>query len=168
MTPSIDLRISTIVRAMEDVVTPAIEEGNSLAREQAALIIGHLRLLAVQWSRADGYARTCLADLVDTLVPLEPAGGEQTVAAGLHLGASLGSEGNAESRYKQIMAAADALVRAADADGDPGFRAELSARLLDFSLRQSLRDRSWFAGTGFDLHPEQLFPIEDLVSETNR
>lgn len=168
MTPSIDLRISTIVRAMEDVVTPAIEEGNSLAREQAALIIGHLRLLSMQWSRAEGYARTCLDDLVDTVAPLKPLGGALTLAAGDQLAASLGSLGGAEARYKMVMAATDALVRAAESDGDPGFRSDLTVRLLDFSLRQSLRDRSWFAGTGFDLHPEQLLPVDDLVSETNR
>lgn len=165
MTPSIDLRIATIVRAMEDVVAPAIDQEDSFAREQVALIIGHIRLLGVQWSRAERYALTCLTDLVETVRPLAPAGGALTQAAGHHLVASLDAGGGAESRYKQVMSAADALVRACDADGDPAFRADLRSRLLDFSLRQSLRDRSWFAGTGFDLHPHQLLPIDDLVAE---
>lgn len=62
MTPSIDIRIATIVRAMEDVVAPAIDPGNSLAREQAALVVGQVRLIAAQWSRSEDYARVCLAD----------------------------------------------------------------------------------------------------------
>lgn len=166
MTPSIDLRIETIVRAMEDVVTPAIDQENSLAREQVALIIGHLRLIGVQWSRAEGYAQTCLADLTDCVRPLRAQGGPATEAAGRELQASLDTVGRAEAHYKQVMSAADALVRASYTDGDPKFRSELQACLLDFSLRQSLRDRSWFAGTGFDLHPDQLIPIDDLVAET--
>ena len=81
MTPDIDLRIASMVRAMEDVVRPAIDPLNSLAAEQAALIVGHLRLLAIQWNKAESYARTCLADLDATLDGLVPSGGPATRAA---------------------------------------------------------------------------------------
>lgn len=163
MTPSIDLRISTIVRAMEDVVAPAIDQDNSLAREQAALIIGHLHLLAAQWSRAESYAQVCLGELSQTLRPLIPVGGPLTQNAATALNEALQTKGRAEVQYKQVMAAAEALVRASDEDGDAAFRAKLRAGLLDFSAAQSLRDRSWFSGSGFDLHPDQLIPMDDLT-----
>lgn len=157
-----------MVRAMQDVVLPAIEPSNGLAREQASLIIGHLNLLAMQWSRADEYARVCLADLERTIAPLTPAGGPQTTAAAGALDAALGEQGAAEPRYKRVMAAVDALVRAADRDGDAAFRETLRVELLDFSLRQSLRDRSWFAGSGFDLRPAELSPIDDIIAGLDR
>lgn len=168
MTPSIDIRIATIVRAMEDVVAPAIDPGNSLAREQAALVVGQVRLIAAQWSRSEDYARVCLADLAGVMADLAPAGGPLTRAAQGGVATALAAEGRAEAHYKQLMVAADALVRAADADGEPAFRADLRTRLLDFSARQSMRDRSWFAGSGFDLNPDQLQPIDDLVAGAAR
>lgn len=78
MTPDIDLRISTMVRAMEEVVMPAVDTHNGLAREQAALLVGQLKLLAAQWKHTEDYASVCIADLVKTLSGLIPLGGEET------------------------------------------------------------------------------------------
>ena len=153
-----------MIRAIQAVVLPAIDPDNSLAREQATLVAGQLKLLAGQWNRADGYARICLADLLETVGSLSPAGGRETLAAAEMLKNAARAQGAAEDCYKGLMAAADRLVRAADQDGDAQFFTELKRRLLDFSLRQSTRDRSWFAGSGFDLKPSELIPIDDIVS----
>lgn len=168
MTPGIDLRITSMIRAMEDVVRPAIDPGNSLAAEQAALVVGHLRLLAIHWSKADAYARTCLADLDRTLEGLVPSGGPATSAAAADLARARGQGGDAEAHYKAVMRATDSLVRAAARDGDHAFRETLRGAVLAFSTRQSLRDRSWFAASGFDLNPGELHSIADLTMETAR
>ena len=52
MLPSIDLRIQNLVKALQEVVVPAIPERERLARDQAMLVIGHLRMIAVQWKSA--------------------------------------------------------------------------------------------------------------------
>lgn len=168
MTPDIDLRIASMVRAMEDVVRPAIDPLNSLAAEQAALIVGHLRLLAIQWNKAESYARTCLADLEATLEGLAPSGGPATRAAAAELAEARVAGGGAEAHYKAVMRATDSLVRAAARDGEPAFREALHRGVLAFSTRQSLRDRSWFAASGFDLNPAELHSIADLTMETAR
>lgn len=168
MTPSIDLRITTMVRAMQDVVLPAIDGANGLAREQASLVIGHLNLLAMQWNRADDYARVCLADLEQTIAMLAPSGGPLTAAAAQAVKAALAEQGAAEPRYKRVMATVDTLVRAADQDGDAAFAGALRRHLLDFTLRQSTRDRSWFAGSGFDLRPSELSPVDDIIAGRDR
>ena len=167
MTPSIDLRITTMVRAMQDVVLPAIDSANGLAREQASLVFGHLNLLAAQWSRADDYARVCLADLEQTVSGLVPAGGPLTRAAAGGVQAARAETGAAEVRYKRLMAATDALVRAADQDAEASFADALRDCLLAFTLRQSTRDRSWFAGSGFDLRPAELSRIDDIIAGRN-
>lgn len=154
-----------MLRAMQDVVSPAIDPSNSLAREQAALVIGQLRLLAVQWSRAEEYAGVCLEDLEQSLEGLEPSGGGETARAfeDLTLTSGTRTEHRIEDHYKAVMRAADNLVRAADVDGTAGFRSALRNRLLGFSKRQAVRDRSWFALSGFDLRPEELSPIDELI-----
>ena len=45
MNPSIELRIKTMVRALTEIIIPAIDRDNSLAQEQAGLLIGHLHVL---------------------------------------------------------------------------------------------------------------------------
>lgn len=172
MTPAIDLRITSMIRAMEDVVRPAIDPLDSLAREQAALVVGHLRLLAIQWSKADRYARVCLADLETALEGLEPSGGPATRAAAADLAQvrsqARAQESDAEAHYKAVMRATDSLVRAAARDGEGPFRDALGKAVLGFSTRQSLRDRSWFAASGFDLNPGELRSIEELTMDVAR
>lgn len=155
-----------MLRAMEDVVGPAIDRANSLALEQSALVIGHLRMLAIQWSKADGYARACGADLERLIDTLAPNDGPMTQAAATSLAAARQTDGGAELRYKAMMAGVDALVRAAAEDGAPAFRETLKQGVLAFSSRQSLRDQSWFAASGFDPRPDELLAVDDIIAET--
>jgi hypothetical protein len=154
-----------MLRAMQEVVSPAIDENNSLAREQAALVIGQLKLLAGQWSRVEGYARACLADLAQSLDIPEPEKGDRTRAAFASLRTAIEgrNEERAEDHFKAVMAAADVLVRATDVDGEDAFRKQLRQNLLAFSKRQSLRDRSWFSPSGFDLKPHELRDVDDII-----
>lgn len=157
-----------MLRAMEDVVGPAIDRANSLALEQSALVIGHLRMLAIQWSKADGYARACGTDLERLIDTLAPNDGPMTQAAATSLAAARQTDGGAELRYKAMMAGVDALVRAAAEDGAPAFRETLKQGVLAFSSRQSLRDQSWFAASGFDPRPDELLAVDDIIAETVR
>jgi hypothetical protein len=165
VTPSIDLRIATLIRAVKDVIAPAIDQNNHLAKEQAALVVGQLKLLAAQWNKAADYAAVCRADLAQALAGLEVDGAEQTREAYATLADALAAAPgrDAEADYKALMRCADELVRAADADGSATFRKDLRARLLAFSQRQALRDRSWFALSGFDLRPQELSSIDAMI-----
>ncbi|MFD2579823.1 hypothetical protein ACFSTD_17200 [Novosphingobium colocasiae] len=156
-----------MIRALDQVIMPALDPNNSLAREQAGLLAGHLRLLAAQWNRTENYARTCLDDLVQSLEGFEPAGGPHTAKAFDAVARTIAarSPNGIEQQYKQLSAVADALVRAVDIDGDAALRQQLHRALLAFSRRQALRDRSWFALSGFDLKPDELIPIEKLAPE---
>ncbi len=165
MTPSIDLRVATLIRAVEDVIAPAIDQTNHLAKEQTALLVGQLKLLAAQWNRAADYAAVCRADLAGSLGGLRVEGAEQTQRAYAAVAGALSAPPgpDAEADYKALMRCADGLVRAADGDGSSEFRQELRARLLAFSTRQALRDRSWFALSGFDLRPQELSTIDTMI-----
>ena len=45
MNPSIELRLRTMIRAVTEVILPAVNPHDSLAQEQAQLLIGHLHAL---------------------------------------------------------------------------------------------------------------------------
>ena len=52
MLPDIDLRLTNTIKALSDVVLPALPTGEALAREQAQLAIAHLGLVQQQWKAA--------------------------------------------------------------------------------------------------------------------
>ena len=55
MMPSIELRLKTMAKAVQEVILPAIAPGNDLAREQAQLLIAHLALISQHWRHAHAY-----------------------------------------------------------------------------------------------------------------
>ena len=52
MLPNIDLRLANCIKALEEVVIPSLSDGERMAREQALLVIGHLRMIGGQWKHA--------------------------------------------------------------------------------------------------------------------
>ncbi len=62
MIPDFDVRMASIVKALEDNIIPAIAPDRPLAREQAGLAIAHLNILRDQWAYAESHADLCLAD----------------------------------------------------------------------------------------------------------
>ena len=56
MRPSFDLRLQTMMKAMTEVVLPAVDPDNSAAVEQANLVIGSLNLLTEQVEYAHWFA----------------------------------------------------------------------------------------------------------------
>ena len=76
MLPNIDLRIANMVKALEQVILPALPRDQRLARDQAMLVAGHLRMLGDQSKAALRYERISLDDLAGLsrdLIPAAPA-----------------------------------------------------------------------------------------------
>lgn len=166
MTPSIDIRLASMIRSMTDVITPAIDADNSFACEQASLMVGHLHLFALQWRKVFPFAEVCLADLTSCARGLRPGGGGATTAAAETLdGALLSTDGDAERRYQHAALALEELVRAVEADGDADTRRRVETDVLAFSQRQAERDRAWFAMSGFDIDADNLPSIDDIIAE---
>lgn len=165
MTPSIDLRIASMIRAMQDVIAPAVDPANSLAREQSMLMIGQLQMIAGQWRLALRYASACLADLRGMADGLKVEGGSATQDAWTELrGALDGAEADSEIQYQNAARALEKLVRASDVDASEAFRAQLRTDALRFSQRQAERDRAWFAGSGFDMEADRLPSISSILA----
>ena len=131
MLPNIDLRIQNIVKALEQVIIPALPPGEKLAKDQAGLCIGHLNMIARQWKQCAQFEATSLAAMEA-------------------LGRKLAS------LVDPVFAAQIRAIDKAILGRDGRFALPSAAwnAILDYGDRQSLRERSWFSDNGLD--PDRL------------
>jgi hypothetical protein len=153
MMPSIELRLQTMVKAMADVILPAIAPENALAREQAQLMTAQLRMIAKQWPRAAEYDALELRDIAALAERLcaRVTGGAETRGAAESLAALLRrreAEPTSAAREGRaaIANAIDALIRASVVDGDEAFRRMSSDAILEYSGLQALARPSLVRG----------------------
>ncbi|WZU35720.1 hypothetical protein Rruber_05233 (plasmid) [Rhodococcus ruber] len=172
-TPSMEVRLATIVRALEQVIIPALPPDEVLAREQAALSIVHLTTIAEQCRYLAEYEQGCFADmstLADELVDAAE-GGPATTATTRELLQILGavrastSPSTAHDRRNTLAKGIDSLVRASVRDGSARFRAAQRRLILAHGKRQAIRDRAWFRGHGTDPDADTLPAIPELIAD---
>ena len=163
MTPSAADRISTMMRALAEVVLPAIDPANSLAVEQARLVLGHLAVLSGQGdeARLDALELASEQDLARQLLAL-PAGGPLSVAAcadlSTHLAQSTDGTLAASTRRTALRRSLEALMRAAYDDGSESLRAASWNLGLAHARAQADRARVWYAAAGFESEPQISIP----------
>jgi hypothetical protein len=163
-------------RAMTEVVIPALGTEDGMAREQAHLVVAFLRIVAEQHEHAYSFELTELREFSLLLRGLIGAarGGEITQrCAALGRAALLQAEPTAAlvlpdqrelaSLVRRLRMEADALVRAAEADGEPAFRDAASRLVMAQSAQEIARGRSWNAAAGFDQDRASIVPISDLL-----
>ena len=158
MIPSAAERIATMVRALTDVVLPAIDPANSLAQEQARLVVGHLMVLAGHGDEAllDRLELAGECALARALVVV-PAGGVASEAArkalSVALEAAAQSVDDVTAARLTLRAGIERLVRTASEDGGEDLRRATWTLVFDHCRRQAERGRAWFAAAGFDDRP---------------
>lgn len=157
MIPSLPDRLSSMRRALESVIIPAIPTDNGLAIEQAHLLLAHLGLIDEQADHIEQYEIAELAALEALAGGLarEAGGGERTLAAAQELRATLDapSPEDAKTRRERTVAismAIERLVSASGDDGSPAFCTVSQNLIIADCERTSLRDRAWFKSTGFE------------------
>jgi hypothetical protein len=156
MSPSVDERLASIVRALTDVVLPSLPPEAGLAQEQIQLCIGHIQILRAQLDDLPGYEVEELADAAALGEALTRCGGgPRTRAATATLGEALversASGGGAVRAARQkINDAIGALVEAVAFDGDEASRAAVPGTILKMERERALKDRRWFSAFGFD------------------
>jgi hypothetical protein len=166
MTPSIEVRITSVLHGLRDVIFPAINPGEALAVEQYGLILAQLSMLLHQLPFADRYHRLCQEDARATAAALVQgsAGGPRTTAATDALAALLAGAGpdDPHAGYLALAGGLAALTSASAQDAAPEWRAHVNAAVLAFSIRQNGRERVWFKDAGFDPDPAELPDLATL------
>lgn len=173
MLPDFSNRLSNLIKSMEKTIIPAIDPESGLAKEQAALVIGHLTMLNQQW---DGlYLYECrsfdnMLALAAHLAVNARGGPETTQAAKLLSGLieelpdvlPLTARG-VNSQTIELGKQVDELIHASFRDGSSAFKALLSETILNYAGKQSARERVWFRANKLDPDPSDLASMEDML-----
>jgi hypothetical protein len=171
MIPDFDVRIASIVKAIEDNVLSAIAGDRPLAREQATLAVGHLKIMAEQWSYVESHAARCLADSIAFGRDLLASVASDALAYG-PLARALDEAGRARpigarATWAIRNTVASATTAAIDrlAVGPDDLWDKITPIVLRHARREHDRDRAWFAGYGLDSEASTLPSIAELLSD---
>jgi hypothetical protein len=171
-----ELQIKTAIKAMTDVVLPAVDPHNKLAQEQSRLIIGMLGLalrhlpLMYRYEQDELSRFLALADQLRK----EAAGNAAIAGEGDALAASIARAADVLERARaepsELTAAnlalrqsIGALVSALGRDADPVRFKRVSAAVTQHAQGQLLRERSMLLGQGWEGDPKSIAPIEELI-----
>ncbi|MBF4479307.1 hypothetical protein [Rhodococcus rhodochrous] len=167
--------MSGIVKALEGVIIPALSEADSLAQEQAAIALSHLRMMS-QLSDSDvEYEQHCLRKIESLAEDLVSSASGQgfTRERAESLARVLGSRGTeatrprpsaAKRRRNEIARAIASLVEASGIDGDESFVSTSQRLILNHGKIQADLDRSRYAAAGLDPEAGTLPQFEALMS----
>ena len=168
MTPSIAVRLESVLHGLRDVIVPAINPNEALAVEQIGLIVAQLDMLVRQLPHADRFHRLCRDDARATAAEIVrgPEGGPQSLAAADALAARLlVAHDDPHADYLAIAEGIATLTTAAYADAGPEWRARLDSAVLGFVCRQNRRERVWVKDAGFDPNPAELPDLVTLCAQ---
>lgn len=159
--------IAAARRAMEQVVSPSVDPEDSLAREQAELVAGTLRMLEAQLPflrERNAYELRQNIDLARELV--QYADGElrsrleDEVTSAERLMSTLGpSNQELSEATARLTALASALVRSSEA-ASPRTRSELLRQVLTHADGVIAGQRSWFSTQGWSGADEVPSPAQ--------
>jgi hypothetical protein len=171
-----EIQIASMIKAMKDVVIPAIDPANKLAVEQSQLIIGLLSLLSIQLPLQYRFDRDELARLLDCAKGLQgvPAG-DPAVKPALERLRNSGAAAAAvleqcrvepdslTASVREMRAAIGALVKAVAGTKDLAAQLGIERIVLAMSKDQLIRDRSLVKMQGWEPHPAAVPDIATLL-----
>ena len=173
-----EFQLKTAIRALTDVVLPAVDPDNRLAQEQARLVIGMLGLLMQRLPLAyrydlDELSRSLsLAAELSSLAASRPPGEVaplEDLARSVALGRDVQARARAEPAELEaanhaLRAGIGALVTALSSGPSTDVRGLVSRLVLDHAQQQLLRERAWLAPQGWE--PAGSLPaIETLIGD---
>jgi hypothetical protein len=170
--PTIDDRLSSMARALEEIILPALPHDQSLAVEQAQLMLGHLAVIREQLDISPAFEQAECNDLENLANALldTAQGGARTAASTLRLreltDAQRPSDAKAlRDRTVSLSVAIEELIEASGIDGSTAFN-DCSAELVIKSNDETTqRNRSFFRSMGFERGDVALPPIAELLDK---
>jgi hypothetical protein len=173
MVPDSALRLEAALKALADVIAPAIPEDAGLAKEQIALVMRSISLAIEQIPLEAAYMAR------DSQTDRELAAKFQSLFVAGHpmsnrLADAISASENAlppaisdtrelakpwHSLKKTLEEAVSALAKELGRDA----QTELAEIMLAYSEERNLRERAWVASTGFDPDPESLPSLETVT-----
>lgn len=172
-----DIQLQSMIKALRDVIIPAIDPANRLAVEQAQLVTGMLGLMQHQLPLQYGFDRDELRRLVDLLhglkvvCDLDPAleslpgkyKGLITESRAVLDGSTV-DPGRLHETVRRLREVVGEVARFADEHAAEPARQRIEREVLELSREQLLRDRALVAPQGWEPDPAALPSIHSLLS----
>lgn len=178
-----DLQLQSMIKAMHDIVLPAVDADNRLAQEQARLVIATLQLvakrlpLAYRYDRYDrdelgrylALARELLAEVGASLGEPLVSHLEQLVSAGSDTFARARAEpAELEQSVFALRAAVGDLIQETRTQNDPRCRAAVRKLVLAAAKVELERERALVVDIGFEADPNDMpRPILEQLPAVN-
>ncbi len=170
------LQLQTAIKAMTDVVLPAVDRGNTMAQEQARLVIGMLHLALTRMPLAYRFERDELSRLLalaDTLQSRAAEHGKEALrdlSSSAEIGKNVLSRAGAEPSELEVAVfrlreEIGKVVTALCAELPPAKLRSISDAVTDHAHEQLLRERSWVIAQGWEADPKAIPPIEALIGD---
>jgi len=173
-----DIQITSMIKAMSDVILPAVDPNNKLAVEQSQLVIGMLSLMARQLPIQYRFDVDELGRLLDAARRMQAATTSAPAAASaltaLSQAEKTGSEVLERCRLDpaELLGAIRALhsglsgvVCALGGGDDTAAQVRAERVVLDMAKEQLIRDRAMLVMQGFERDPAAVPAIEKLLDE---
>ena len=170
-------QIPTLIKAMTDVVLPAVDPNNKLAQEQAQLILGSLHLIAQRLPLQYRYDRHELNSFLALSEQLEAASGGSPelleAVAVLHTSSTNGSDvlaragaepGELEAANLRMRESIGAVVQSSSALKDENLRRRIESLVMAHAKDMLLRERAWLAMQGWEGKNAPLPAVETLIA----
>ena len=173
MLPDISNRITNIIKAIEKTISPAIYAENRMAQEQAALAIGHLQMLEQQWNYAYVFEKGSFENMLALANQLyDVAGGGQAITnaknalliiiKGLPEVLPL-TPVELNEHTKALGQLVDDLIHASYDDAFPDAKHKIMDAVLNYSSKQSSRERVWFSANNLDPDGSDLVSMHEML-----
>ncbi|MGD9661951.1 MAG: hypothetical protein AB7U63_11800 [Porticoccaceae bacterium] len=167
-------QIQVMIKAMEDVVIPAVDATEPMALEQAKLVLSSLRVLKDRlplWYRYNRDELRRYLDLSRSLLAVIPSSDDtgKELADVLAYGNRILEQAGTEPKELEdaIAACRSSIVKIMDAMEQNGvslIHSEVGRLVLSASQTQLDRERAWLIPFGFESDPSTIKAIEDQLS----
>lgn len=172
MQPGFELRIRTMIKAMTDVVLPAVDPNNRAALDQARLVAGSLDMLIEQIDYAHWYEVAdikSLCALADELGALEALAGQARLRRCAQVAQTLAGRWDQplsalRETCGELRSAIAEAIEAAFAQQDAPLRDAVERIVLQHSQAQIGRERAFVAKTRFDVYPDTLQALPQALA----
>lgn len=172
-----EIQIASMIKAMKDVVIPALANSNKLATEQASLVVGMLHLMASQMPHQFRFDRDELARLIDTANTLQDirsgdaaataalaALTTERAAANAVLGECQRDPADLKDAVRGLRKCVGDLVTALARTQETDNQLRAEKVVIDMSREQLLRDRSLLKLQGWEPDPAAVPDIAKLLA----
>jgi hypothetical protein len=165
-----DIQIQSMIKALTDVVLPAVDADNKLAHEQTRLVIGLLGVMSKQIPLQFQFDCDELSRLLDFATELQRASGAEQPELAQHqekgsqvLDRAKADPAEVVNAVRALRTSTGAVISDVFRGADTQVQDRVQKTVLAMTSAQLLRERSWLLSQGWEPDASAIPAIETLL-----